>query len=111
MESRDETIAIEVVYALPGHQVIRELRLPSGTTVKGAVERSGIADLYPEIDFARNKLGIFGKLVDPGRRLCAGDRVEIYRPLARDPKEIRRERARLRHNTSVAKTFDRPDTA
>lgn len=111
MESRDETIEIQVVYALPGHQAVRELHLPSGTTVKEAVERSGILDLYPDIDFSRNKLGIFGKLVEPDARLREGDRVEIYRPLARDPKEIRRERARLRSNTTVAKTGNRPDTA
>jgi uncharacterized protein len=111
MESREETIEIEVVYALPGHQVMRELRLSSGTTVKEAVERSGIPDLYPDIDFARNKLGIFGKLANPDARLRTGDRVEIYRPLARDPKEIRRERARLRRNTTVTETCNRPDTA
>jgi putative ubiquitin-RnfH superfamily antitoxin RatB of RatAB toxin-antitoxin module len=111
MASHEKTIKIEVVYALPGHQVMRELRLPGGTTVKEAVERSGIIDLYPDIDFSRNKLGIFGKLVDPDRTLHAEDRVEIYRPLARDPKEIRRERARRRRNATVGETGRRPDTA
>ncbi len=103
METPEETIQIEVVYALPKHQFMRHLRLPSGTTVANAVERSGILDLYPDIDFSRNRLGIFGKLVESDRRLHEGDRVEIYRPLVKDPKEIRRERARLRRNGAIVK--------
>ena len=101
MENHEEAIEIEVVYALPERQVMRELRLPRGSTVREAVECSGIADLYPDIDFSRNKLGIFGKLVESDRTLRAGDRVEIYRPLTRDPKETRRERARLRRDQTL----------
>ena len=103
MENHEEAIEIEVVYALPERQVMRELRLPRGSTVREAVECSGIADLYPDIDFSRNKLGIFGKLVEPDRALRAGDRVEIYRPLPRDPKETRRERARLRRDQTSSR--------
>jgi uncharacterized protein len=102
MENHEEAIEVEVVYALPERQVMRELRLPRGSTVRKAVECSGIVDLYPDIDFSRNnKLGIFGKLVEPDRTLSAGDRVEIYRPLPRDPKEIRRERAKLRRDQAI----------
>ena len=83
---------IEVVYALPdGHDIV-ELNLAAGATAADAVKASGIAARHPEIDPSR--LGIFGRRVAGDTRLAEGDRVEIYRPLALDPKEARRERAR-----------------
>ncbi|HYX63495.1 MAG TPA: RnfH family protein [Burkholderiales bacterium] len=83
---------IEVVYALPdGHHIV-ELDLAAGATAADAVKASGIAARHREIDLSR--LGIFGRRVAGDTRLAEGDRVEIYRPLALDPKEARRERAR-----------------
>jgi putative ubiquitin-RnfH superfamily antitoxin RatB of RatAB toxin-antitoxin module len=87
-------IEVEVVYALPLRQVMRQVRVPEGTTAEQAVQVSGILELFPEIDLSFNKLGVFGKVVKPGRILQDSDRVEIYRPLAVDPKEARRRRAR-----------------
>jgi len=89
-----EKINIEVAYALPENQVIRRLILPPGVTAEQAVEFSGIISLFPTIDLSRNRLGIFGKLVDPDTILRDRDRVEIYRPLLVDPKEGRRNRAK-----------------
>ncbi len=86
-------INIEVVYALPHEQVLLKLKLPQGVTVAEAVQASGIAEKHPEIDLARNKLGIYGKLTRADAVLRDKDRVEIYRPLIADPKEIRRKRA------------------
>jgi hypothetical protein len=94
MEVHERNIEIEVAYALPENQLVRRLDLPAGTTAKQAVEFSGITSLFPEIDLSRNKLGIFGKLVSPDTVLHDRDRVEIYRPLAVDPKESRRKRAK-----------------
>lgn len=88
-----DMINVEVVYALPHEQVLLKLRLPQGATVADAVGASGIAEKHPEIDVARNKLGIFGKLTKADAVLRDKDRVEIYRPLIADPKEIRRKRA------------------
>jgi putative ubiquitin-RnfH superfamily antitoxin RatB of RatAB toxin-antitoxin module len=88
-----EVIDIEVVYALPQRQVLRRLSVSPHTTVERAVELSGMRSLFPEIDSSINKLGIFGKLVQPGTVLRHLDRVEIYRPLITDPKESRRQRA------------------
>lgn len=104
METRDPAIQIEVVYALPEHQVMRRLSLPTGTTVEQAVKFSEITHLFPEIDLSRDKLGIFGKLVKPDRALRDGDRVEIYRPLVHDPKDSRRKRAKLQGGAPIAKT-------
>ena len=88
-----EQIRVEVVYALPYKQEILVLRLPAGSTVREAIDRSGILQKYPEIDPEKNKLGIFAKLTKPEAVLRDRDRVEIYRPLIADPKEVRKQRA------------------
>ncbi len=88
-----EQIDVEVVYALPHDQEILPLRLAAGASVRQAIESSGLLEKYPEIDLAKNKLGIFAKLVKPDALLRDRDRVEIYRPLIADPKEVRKQRA------------------
>jgi len=95
-----ETIAVEVVYALPHHQRIVPLLVEPGTTAYQAAVRSGITQYFPELDLASAPLGIFGQALGtkglaPAQQyvLQAGDRVEIYRPLTSDPKEARRKRA------------------
>jgi len=84
---------IEVLYALPHEQVLLRVQAAQGATVDQAIRLSGVLELHPEIDFARNKLGIYGKLSKLDAVLRDRDRVEIYRPLIADPKEIRRQRA------------------
>lgn len=88
-----DMINIEVVYALPHEQVLLKLKLPQGSTVAEAVQASGIVEKHPEINLAQNKLGIYGKLSKADAVLRDKDRVEIYRPLIADPKEVRRKRA------------------
>jgi putative ubiquitin-RnfH superfamily antitoxin RatB of RatAB toxin-antitoxin module len=90
--SNDE-ILVEVAYALPKQQLILELMVPEGTTAEQAVQQSGMLAKFPDIDLAQNKLGIFGKLIKGDTVLRERDRVEIYRPLIADPKEVRRQRA------------------
>lgn len=89
-----ELMTVEVAYARPDRQEIISLQLPVGTTAEEAVLQSGILKIFPEVDLAKNRLGIFGRLVKAGQSLSEGDRVEIYRPLKADPKEVRRQRAR-----------------
>jgi putative ubiquitin-RnfH superfamily antitoxin RatB of RatAB toxin-antitoxin module len=84
-------IVIEVVYALPERQVLRRLVLPEGSTVEDVIRASGLRAEFPEIDPAR--VGIHGKRVPVGAILRDQERVEIYRPLRADPKEVRRMRA------------------
>lgn len=88
-----ELIAVEVVYALPGKQPIISLKLAQGSTVRQAIEASGLLQKHPEIDLAKNKIGIFAKLSKLDAPLRDHDRVEIYRPLIADPKEVRKQRA------------------
>lgn len=86
-------IPVEVSYALPQRQVIISLNVAKGTTVEQAIHASGILQQFPSIDLANNKVGIFGKLSKLDTLLREKDRVEIYRPLTANPKEIRRKRA------------------
>jgi putative ubiquitin-RnfH superfamily antitoxin RatB of RatAB toxin-antitoxin module len=86
-------LPVEVAYALPDEQVILEINVETGTTVRQAIELSGILDRYPQINLDQDKVGIFGKLTKLDTALRAKDRVEIYRPLIADPKEIRKQRA------------------
>ncbi len=88
-------IRIEVVYAGHGFQVSRRLDLDSGATIATAISGSGICRDYPEIDLAKNRVGIFGQRLGLEALLSDGDRVEIYRPLIADPKDSRRKRADL----------------
>jgi len=86
-------IAVSVVYALPAGATEIELELPPGSSVADALALSGIAARHPDIDLAAAAVGIFGARVGLRAKLSDGDRVEIYRPLQADPKELRRRRA------------------
>lgn len=95
-----DSFPIEVAYALPDKQKIITLNVRPGTTALQAAEVSGIAMEFPEIDFEKAKMGVFGKLFGTKGLNTADeyvlqpmDRVEIYRPLLVDPKEVRRQRA------------------
>lgn len=88
-----ETLNIEVVYARSEKQEVVPLKLSPGATVKQAIESSGLLGKYPEIDLTKNKVGVFAKLSKLDTALRDHDRVEIYRPLIADPKEVRKQRA------------------
>ena len=88
-----ESLNVEVCYALPERAELVRLRLPAGSTLQQALEASGLLAKYPEIDLRKNKFGIFAKLSKPDAVLRDRDRVEIYRPLIADPKEVRKQRA------------------
>lgn len=88
-----KTIPVEIAYATPAQQIILKLQVEEGVTAEQCILASGIQQKFPEIDLAQNKIGIFGKLVKPSTLLREKDRVEIYRPLIADPKEVRKQRA------------------
>ncbi len=91
----EQGITVEVAYALPERQRIIRLTVPQGTSMLEAVRLSGIAEHFPGLDIDNSAMGIFGKAVPrPAERvLTEGERVEIYRPLIADPKEVRKQRA------------------
>ncbi|MFT6286772.1 MAG: putative ubiquitin-RnfH superfamily antitoxin RatB of RatAB toxin-antitoxin module [Alcanivorax sp.] len=89
----NETIDVEVAYAMPEKQSIIPLNVSVGTSALEAARQSGVDKQYEGVDLENAKLGIFGKAVAPGHVLSKGDRVEVYRPLTADPKEVRKARA------------------
>ena len=98
--SAETMITVEVAFARPDKQVLKQLSVPQGTTAMDAVKQSGILDIFPEIDANSDKMGVFSQVLgtkgleEPAAyQLQPMDRVEIYRPLIADPKEIRRRRA------------------
>ncbi|MBD3668738.1 MAG: RnfH family protein [Kangiella sp.] len=92
MNSLDK-IQVEVCYALPEKQTLLSLEVEPSQTIESIIKQSGILELHPEIDLAENKVGIFSKLAKLNDTLYDGDRIEIYRPLIADPKEVRKQRA------------------
>lgn len=89
----DNKIKIEMVYALPNEQTLLKLDVPQTSTIADAIRLSGLLEKHPEIDLEKGKFGLFGKLSKTDTVLREKDRIEIYRPLLADPKEVRRKRA------------------
>ena len=92
-ENPHPMIHIEVVYATADRQVLLDLTVPQGTSVAEGIEQSAIRDEFPELKLDLNAVGIFSRKVPLDHLLREGDRIEIYRPLKADPKELRRQRA------------------
>lgn len=88
-----DLIPIEVIYPLAHEQILFKAHVPSGTTIKGGIIASGILRRYPELILDTVDVGIFGKLATLDTALKERDRIEIYRPLIADPKEVRKQRA------------------
>jgi putative ubiquitin-RnfH superfamily antitoxin RatB of RatAB toxin-antitoxin module len=91
--NQQNEITVEVAYALPDQQLIVPIMVENGATAENAIYASGIIKKFPEIDLNINKIGIFGKAIRLDTALRHLDRVEIYRPLIADPKEVRKQRA------------------
>jgi putative ubiquitin-RnfH superfamily antitoxin RatB of RatAB toxin-antitoxin module len=85
---------VEVVYALAGAQDAVHVRLARGATLLDAVRQSGVLERHPELGGKALRLGVYGQARQGADAAKAGDRIEIYRDLAMDPKEARRLRAR-----------------
>lgn len=86
-------ILVEVVYALPDEQTLLAFEVEEGAIAEDAIKQSGILTQYPEIDLSKQKVGLFSKLIKLDHPLREKDRIEIYRPLIADPKEVRKKRA------------------
>ena len=82
---------IGVAYSEPGNQIWLNIEVPDASTVKEAIERSGILKQCPHIDLAAQKVGVFGRLVKLDAALKPGDRIEIYRGIIADPATVPRK--------------------
>lgn len=88
-----ERIEVEVVLAHPQHTFVKSLAVPAGTSLRQAIERSGVLEAVAGLELASLRVGVWGREKALDDWLVDGDRVEIYRPLECDPKQARRDRA------------------
>ena len=88
-----DRLAVSVAVATPQRQEVFALDVPAGTTVRQAIERARVFEEFPELSPAQCAFGIYGRLCAADTLVYDGDRVEVYRPLADDPKAIRKRRA------------------
>lgn len=93
MAVAERLLSIEVAYALPQRQTLLKLEVPAGTTLREAIHRSGLVGRHPELDLERLSVGVFSRPAALHDLVGEGDRIEIYRPLTADPKDVRRRRA------------------
>jgi putative ubiquitin-RnfH superfamily antitoxin RatB of RatAB toxin-antitoxin module len=92
-DNMNELIEIEVVYGLPHKQILLSVNVPSGSCIEESIKLSGIVTHFPEVVPSTAIVGIFSRLEKLETIVKAGDRIEIYRPLTADPKEMRKLRA------------------
>ncbi|WP_289030958.1 RnfH family protein [uncultured Paraglaciecola sp.] len=90
---QDNSITLEVAYGTPKKQALLEFEVAQGVTVEQAILSSGILSQFPEIELSTSKVGIWNRACKTSDVPKDGDRIEIYRPLIADPKEVRRRRA------------------
>jgi hypothetical protein len=90
----ERKVRADVVYADTERQILLRVELPQGSTIKHAIDVSGIARMIPDGAVDPHRLGVFASKVAPDHIVHEGDRIEIYRPLLLDPMEARRRRAR-----------------
>lgn len=88
-----KNIYVEVAYATPTLQKIIKIEVPANCSIETAIDKSGILEIFPEIDLTKQKVGVFSKAKQLTDVVEEGDRIEIYRALLLDPKEARRQRA------------------
>lgn len=93
MAVAERLLSIEVAYALPQRQTLLKLEVPAGTTLREAIQRSGLVGRHPELDLERLSVGVFSRPAALHDLVGEGDRIEIYRSLTADPKDVRRRRA------------------
>jgi putative ubiquitin-RnfH superfamily antitoxin RatB of RatAB toxin-antitoxin module len=101
-------IRVEVAYALPEKQYLQRVTLDEGRRSSRRLSPAGYWRLRDDIDLAKNKLGIYSRPVKLHDEVHDGDRVEIYRPLIADPKELRRQRAEKRREVTQQQTGYQP---
>lgn len=97
---------ISIAYAVPGRQVLQSHNVPEGTTIRVAIESSGILEQLPTVDLNKNKVGIFGKVKSLDTVLSPGERVEIYFPVTIDPKTLPRRKAAEKPAAEPAATVE-----
>jgi putative ubiquitin-RnfH superfamily antitoxin RatB of RatAB toxin-antitoxin module len=92
--SSPSAIRIEIVYAQQQRNIVKSLSVPQGALLADALNLAALDVDFQDLDLAHAAVGIYGSVASRDRPLKEGDRIEIYRPLAEEPKLARRRRAR-----------------
>lgn len=90
-----DLVDVEVVFATGEEQVLIALRVPIGASVEEVIAASEVTRRFPDIPVEEHAVGIWGRVVERDHQVRNGDRVEIYRPLQIEPREARRQLARV----------------
>ena len=98
-----KALQVEVAAGLPERQLVIALTLPEGATVADALAAAALPSRLPDLELDLERIGIFGRVCRADRLLVDGDRVEVYRPLKADPKEVRRQLAELERTGKPAR--------
>ena len=93
MTARNETVCVEIVCGLPDRQELLTVEVAAGASCAEAISMSGLAERFPELDLAALSIAVWGSPVSRDRRVRDGDRLELLRELAIDPRDARRQRA------------------
>lgn len=99
---RGEPISVEIVYALPNQQTLLKLTLDEECSIDEAIEQSGILAIHPEITLEDFRVGVYGHPAPLTQQIRNGDRIEVYRPLAADPREARRMKLESKRKIQLA---------
>lgn len=94
---------VELIYALLNEQNIQRLLVDEGSNIADVIHQSGILDKYPDINLTINKVGIYNQIKKLEDIVKDGDRVEIYRSLIANPKEVRKIRAQNQRDQGIVK--------
>jgi putative ubiquitin-RnfH superfamily antitoxin RatB of RatAB toxin-antitoxin module len=97
----EETVAIEVAFAVQGKQEVIQIKVPSGTLIRDAVRLSCIESLFPNYDLSVLSLGVWNEVKSQAYIVQSGDRVEVYRSLINNSKDARRRRAETQTSKKV----------
>ena len=81
---------VGVAYADKFKRVWLKLEVPDDSSVREAIEHSGLLGQFPDIDLERQKVGVFGKISKLTAKVKDGDRIEIYRDITADPETVER---------------------
>ncbi|MGR9100424.1 MAG: RnfH family protein [Gammaproteobacteria bacterium] len=83
---------VGICYAEADRQLWMRIEVPDGSDIEHTIRLSGVLKQFPEIDLSRQKVGIFGKIAKLDAPVQDGDRIEIYRQITADPKQVKRRR-------------------
>lgn len=95
-------MSVQVCYLSPEDQLIQDVAVPIGATIRQALEIAGLSGCFAEA-VQQGYIGIYGQKMPVDAVLKPDDRIEIYRPLRDLPQNIRRRRVEQMRSQTYTK--------